>query len=375
MVWRQTHRCSQSLARTGVLSLHHGDVDTPVFMPVGTAATVKALPHRDLEDIGFSLILGNTYHLVLRPGMDVITRAGGLHAFSGWRRNILTDSGGFQVFSLASLRKISDEGVTFRSHIDGSSWFFTPESVVDFQTAFGSDIQMPLDVCTEYGADEQASRRAVETTTAWLRRAQARLDPSYRGSLFGIMQGNFYHKLRTTSAAQVVDLDLPGYAVGGLSVGEPPEVFVDFLRMSTELLPEEKPRYVMGIGTPEYLVAAIEAGVDMFDCVFPTRIARNGTLLTSSGRVVLKNEQYRMQTGTPPDPECSCSVCRRYSRAYLRHLFKAREILGPVLATYHNLAYLKSFVDKAHTAVTDDSFPSFANSVYSVWGRPGSSRG
>ena len=375
MVWHQTHKSGSSGARRGVLTLPHGEVETPVFMPVGTAATVKALPHRDLEEIGFSLILGNTYHLVLRPGMEVIEKAGGLHEFSGWRGNILTDSGGFQVFSLSSLRKISEEGVTFRSHIDGSSWFFTPESVVDFQTAFGSDIQMPLDVCTKYGADEEESRQAVKTTTAWLRRAKARLDPEYRGSLFGIMQGNFYKNLRATSAAEIVDLDLPGYAVGGLSVGEPPEVFVDFLQMSAELLPEEKPRYVMGIGTPEYLVAAIEAGVDMFDCVFPTRIARNGTLLTTAGRVVLKNEQYRLQTDTPADPNCGCRVCRRYSRAYMRHLFKAKEILGPVLATYHNLAYLKKFVEDARAAIASETFPAFANSVYAVWGRPGAAVG
>lgn len=369
-------RSSHGAARTGVLRLPHGSLETPAFMPVGTAATVKAIRHAELEELGYRLVLGNTYHLVMRPGLEVIAALGGLHSFSGWDRNILTDSGGYQVFSLAPFRKIRPEGVEFRSHIDGSTHLFTPASVVDVQVAFGSDVQMPLDVCTAYGAERKEAEAAVQTTGAWAGRARERWQEAreggYGGLLFGITQGNFFADLRARSAAQIVDLDFPGYAVGGLSVGEPPSVFAEYLALSASILPVEKPRYVMGIGTPEYLTAAIEAGVDMFDCVFPTRVARNGTLMTSEGRLVLRNERHR-DSDLPPDESCPCSVCRRYSRAYLRHLFKSGEILGAMLATHHNLAFMAGFIESARRAIREDHFPSFAADTYRIWGRPGSS--
>ena len=339
-------------------------------MPVGTAGTVKAMLHSSIADIGFNLILGNTYHLYLRPGMDVISAYGGLHEFSSWKGNILTDSGGFQVFSLAPFRKIDDEGVTFRSHIDGSKHTLTPEKVVDIQTILGSDIQMQLDVCTPPGIDFTEAENALKLTTEWAKRARIRRaekPESYRGSLFGIVQGNFFEDLRKRSAEELCELDLPGYAIGGLSVGEDPSVFRDFLHYTANLLPEEKPRYVMGIGTPDYMLEAVEAGIDVFDCVYPTRVARNGTCFTPEGMLNLKNAQFKNDRG-PIVEGCSCPACTRYSRGYLRHLFAAKEILGPMLVTYHNLQFLYDMMEASRRAIESNEFFKFKNSFLSSFG-------
>jgi queuine tRNA-ribosyltransferase len=356
------HHDAGSAARVGVLHLPHGPVETPVFMPVGTNATVKALTHAQVEELGFRLILGNTYHLYLRPGIEVIESFGGLHEFSTWPHNILTDSGGYQIFSLAAFRQISEEGVAFRSHIDGSLHHLSPEVVADVQGRLGSDVQMVLDVCTPPDISHAEAREAKDITTRWASRALRTwegLDPAYQGLVFGIMQGNFFTDLRRESAAELVDLDFPGYAVGGLSVGETFDRFVEYLGVSAELLPAQKPRYLMGVGTPEYILEAVRNGIDMFDCVFPTRTARNGTVFTRDGRVALRNARFA-DDREPIDADCTCPTCRRYSRAYLRHLFKAREILGPVLATQHNLFFLRSLVDDIREAIRGDRFTEFS---------------
>lgn len=359
------HTDAVTRARTASLELPHGVVKLPAFMPVGTAATVKAVTHADLDALDYKLILGNTYHLLLRPGLEVIEAAGGLHSFSTWERNILTDSGGFQVWSLAKLRNVTAEGVIFRSHIDGSQHTFTPESVVDAQVAFGSDIQMALDVCSGYGAGREEVLEALERTTAWAQRAavqwRIKADAGYRGLLFPIIQGGFDRELRRRSANELAELALPGIAVGGLSVGEPPELFAQVLEWVAELLPVELPHYLMGIGTPDYIFGAVRAGIDMFDCVFPTRIARNGTVFTRDGRLVLRHEAH---TGDPSpiDTECGCSVCSRYSRAYLRHLFKSGEMLGPMLASHHNLAFMANLVSRIREAIEADEFVAYERS-------------
>ncbi len=348
-------------ARTGILNLPHGKVRTPVFMPVGTNATVKAVPKESLEEMGFEIILANTYHLYLRPGHELIRQAGGLHGFTGWRGNFLTDSGGFQVFSLAPFREIHPEGVQFQSHIDGSSHVLRPEDAVDIQTALASDVFMQLDVCTPYGVDESEAEEALRRTTEWARRSKTHwlaTRGDFRGSLFGIVQGNFYPELRRRSAEELIELDLPGIAIGGLSVGEPFDVFRDMLEHTADLLPEDKPRYVMGIGTPEYILAAVENGIDMFDCVLPTRTARNGLLFTSRGKLTIKNARYERDF-SPPDPECGCRVCRQYSRAYLRHLFKNGEILWSILASYHNLYFLKDLVGRIRYSIETGTFADF----------------
>lgn len=362
-------------ARTGFLDLPHGRVETPVFMPVGTGATVKAVTQDDVADMGFRLILANTYHLYLRPGVDVVSRFGGLHRFSAWPHNILTDSGGFQVFSLAANRKISEEGVRFRSHIDGSSHDFTPESVVELQAAYGSDIQMALDICTPYGIDHAAALKACDMTARWAKRAitrRAELSQtgesfaSYKGELFPIVQGNFFTDLRERSVEQLLELEPRGIALGGLSVGEPYPVFADMLSHTAALIPPELPRYVMGIGTPEYIVAAVEQGIDMFDCVFPTRAGRNGSVFTKHGRIALKNAQFRYDED-PIDTDCDCFTCSRYSRAYLRHLFIAGEMLGPMLATRHNLRFLSKLLEDIRTAIRSDTFPALAMEVRTAY--------
>ncbi len=344
--------------RGGLLRLPRGTVEIPAFMPVGTNGTVKAIHHKTLEDQGYTLILGNTYHLYLRPGIEALKAAGGLHSFSTWPHNILTDSGGFQVFSLASFQKIKEEGVSFRSHIDGSLHQFTPEKVVEIQEILGSDIQMALDVCTPPDIGKSEATKALEITTHWAKRAKARwLDcaDGYKGKLFGIIQGNFYEDLRRRSAEEILEIDTPGIAIGGLSVGEPPEKFRDFLHYTTQFLPSEKPRYVMGIGTPDYMLEAVEAGVDMFDCVYPTRIARNGSCFTRTGVIALKNEAFRLDQEAM-DPSCACLVCQRYSRSYIRHLFKAKEILGPQLVTEHNLHFLSVMMAEIRGALRRGNF-------------------
>ena len=359
-------------ARTGTLALPHGPVETPAFMPVGTAATVKAISHERLAALGYRLILANTYHLVIRPGLDVIARAGGLHRFSSWQGNILTDSGGFQVFSLSRLRSVSDDGVTFRSHVDGDRHHFTPESVVDAQCTFGSDVQMALDVCTGFGVDRREARDAAEVTARWAARAKShwvrKREQGYGGLLFGIVQGNFFADLREQSAAQIAELDLPGIAIGGLSVGESRELFSETLASTAAHLPERVPRYLMGIGTPDYIFDAVTAGIDMFDCVFPTRIARNGTVLTRDGRVVLRHDAHRFSE-EPIDAECACDVCRRYSRGYLRHLFKSGEMLGPMLATEHNLYYLADLLRCIRTAISEGWYGEYRDLTLSRYRR------
>ncbi|GHU40984.1 queuine tRNA-ribosyltransferase [Spirochaetia bacterium] len=355
-------KSSECPARTGIMKLPHGDVTTPVFMPVGTNGTVKAMTNEALNEIGFEIILGNTYHLYLRPGTDVIQKCGSLHDFSKWQKNILTDSGGFQIFSLPSLRKITEEGAKFRSHIDGSEHFLTPEKVVDIQTALNSDIQMQLDVCSPYESPWKKALGALIITEKWLNRAKQRwnekCDEGYQGKFFSIVQGNFFKDLREKSAESACAAGISGIAIGGLSVGEPHEVFSEYLSFTSALLPQEKPRYVMGIGTPDYILEAIENGIDMFDCVLPTRLARNGQLITHKGNLLLKKSGYETDFN-PVDPVCNCHVCKTYSRAYMHHLFKTKEILFSMLSSYHNLFFLHNLVLKARMAIQQDCFLSF----------------
>ncbi len=364
------HQEPASRSRLGTLTLPHGTVDTPVFMPVGTNGTVKAITKDDLEEIGFQIILSNTYHLFLRPGTEVLGKAGGLHSWCGWNRNILTDSGGFQVFSLAPFRKITDEGVKFRSHVDGAYHFLTPERIVEIQTIIGSDIQMQLDVCTSWGTEYREAEKALRITVDWLNRAKRAWlsgPESYRGKLFGIVQGNFYKDLRERSVEALVAADTPGIAIGGLSVGEPFEQFSEFLAHTAALLPADKPRYVMGIGTPEYILEAVENGIDMFDCVLPTRIARNGMLFTRRGNLVIKKERNELDFG-PIDPECDCKVCREYSRSYLRHLYKTSEILGSMLSTYHNLYFLHRMMKEIRESIRENRFAEYKRNFLSRYG-------
>ena len=356
------HKSSDEKARTGVLHLPHGHVQTPVFMPVGTNATVKAMPNDFLNEIGFEIILANTYHLYLRPGPALIKEAGGLHGFSKWDKNFLTDSGGFQVFSLSKLRKITEEGVRFQSNIDGSYHMFTPENVVQTQTSFNSDIQMQLDVCTGYDEPRKNAEKALKITSDWLVRAKKewenQQENGYKGILFPIVQGHFYEDLRKQSAEFVSSLDMPGIAIGGLSVGEPHEVFTQFMNFTCQHLPEDKPKYVMGIGTPEYILDAVQAGIDMFDCVLPTRNARNGSYFTKRGPLSIKQEKWIHDFG-PVDPECDCKVCRTYSRSYLRHLFKESEILSSILASYHNLYFLNNMLKEIRQAINENRFEQY----------------
>ena len=359
-IYTLLHQDAGSAARTGVIRLPHGTVQTPAFMPVGTAATVKGITKDDLHEIGFEIILANTYHLFLRPGMDVIKQAGGLHGFSGWNKNFLTDSGGFQVFSLSQLRKIKEEGVTFQSHIDGSRQFLSPEIAVQVQAAFNSDIQMQLDICSPYGIPKKETEKALTLTTAWMHRAVREWDQTegYEGSLFPIIQGGFFEDLRIRSIESIMECDPHGIAIGGLSVGEPEEVYKEFLAFTAAHVPKHKPLYVMGIGTPDYILEAVKNGVDIFDCVLPSRNARNGNLFTRTGPISIKKKEYEYDFG-PIDPSCSCKVCRNYSRAYLRHLFRCKEILYSMLATYHNLAFLHRMVAAIREAITEDRFSEY----------------
>jgi queuine tRNA-ribosyltransferase len=363
MLFTVHSRDASSKARAGTLSLPHGTVDTPVFMPVGTNGAVKALTVEDLQEAGFEIILANTYHLYLRPGMEALAAAGGLHRFMRWERNILTDSGGFQIFSLAALRNITPEGALFQSHIDGSRHFLSPEKAVEIQTVIGSDIQMQLDVCSGWGSSRTEAEQALEITSQWLERAKAawektRAETGYQGSLFSIVQGNFFPDLRQRSAEICAASDSPGIAIGGLSVGEPPAVYAETLALTAALLPDAKPRYVMGIGTPEYILDAIANGIDMFDCVLPTREGRNGKVYTRQGPFALKKAANALDF-RPIDSECTCKVCRNYSRAYLRHLFKTGEILCSILASYHNLYFLNQLVRDSRKAIAENRFMEF----------------
>jgi queuine tRNA-ribosyltransferase len=352
-------------ARRGRLTTPHGVIETPVFMPVGTAATVKGLTQDALEELGAGIILANTYHLYLRPGHELIRKLGGLHAFMAWNRAILTDSGGYQVFSLSELRKISDQGVRFRSHLDGSEHLLTPEKAAEIQLALGSDIAMVLDECIETPAPRDVAEAALRRTTHWARRARcyflesAGRDGAPAQWQFGIVQGATFADLRRESALQLIDLDFPGYAVGGLAVGEPHEITCEMATEVTSLLPDEKPRYLMGVGRPEQIPDYVARGVDMMDCVLPTRAARHACLYTSEGRVLIKNARY-IEDQRPIDPNCDCSVCRRYTRAYLRHLFAAGEITAGILATHHNVRFYLDIMRQIREAITFGQLANFA---------------
>ena len=351
----------ETKARLGILSLPHGDVETPAFMPVGTNGTVKGIYHDTIRRIGYNLILANTYHMYLRPGTEVLESFGGLHGFAGWDGNILTDSGGFQVFSLSGLRKIKDAGVTFQSHIDGSKHVFTPEKVVDIQSIIGSDIAMCLDVCTPPGIEHRNAKEAWRVTKLWAERSieeRNRLGEKFHGNLFGIVQGNFYEDLRKESALTISDMDFPGIAIGGLSVGEEKNVFEDMLAYTAQFITPEKPRYVMGIGSPDYILAAVENGIDLFDCVLATRMARNGGLFTDDGVIALKKAVYKFDH-SPVVEGCQCTLCREYSKAYMHHLIKCNEMLGGMLATEHNLQYLYDLMIRIRTAIKEDRFKEF----------------
>jgi queuine tRNA-ribosyltransferase len=396
-------------ARTGRLLTPHAEIETPVFMPVGTVASVKAVPQDTLEELGAQIILGNTYHLYLRPGVDTVRRMGGLHGFMSWRRAILTDSGGFQVFSLSELRKVTDEGVTFRSHLDGSSHFFSPESAMEAQIGLGADIIMAFDECTEFPADGTRVRASMEMTARWAARSKkyfeehkhevpwkarvgtdafvrlpdnGRTDqfrenlgrtnasvPTYSEqaqSLFGIVQGGMDRELRKESAERTIEIGFPGYAIGGLSVGEPREVTREIVESTLEHLPKDHPRYLMGVGTPEEIVEYANLGVDMMDCVLPTRAARHGLLFTSEGKVSIKQARYAQDAG-PLDANCGCRVCQRYSRAYLRHLYASNEVLAQVLNTIHNLSF---YLDTMRRVRHSISLGEESRSLSSVWSKP-----
>lgn len=355
--FRVLARDSTTAARIGEIRTTHGTIETPVFMPVGTQATVKTLTPDDLRSIGAQIILGNTYHLYLRPGSDLIARLGDLHAFMAWDRPILTDSGGFQVFSLGHMRKLTEEGATFRSHLDGSSHLFTPESVVRIQEELGSDIAMVLDECTPYPSTAEEARISFERTTRWATRARAAQRREDQAQ-FGIVQGGMYPELRRESAAQLVDLDFPGYGIGGLSVGEPKPLFYEMLTVSASVLPASKPRYLMGVGAPEDLFEAVLNGVDMFDCVLQTRLGRNGALFTRTGRINIKNGRFREDAG-PIDPTCDCYTCRTFSLAYLHHLFRAEELLAYRLASLHNLRWTIKLVQEMRMHIRAGTFAGF----------------
>lgn len=350
-------QCPETGARAGRLHTPHGSFDTPMFMPVGTQGTVKTLSPEELHTMGAGVILGNTYHLFLRPGHEIVKKAGGLHRFMNWDGAILTDSGGFQVFSLGALRKISEEGVAFRSHHDGSKQFLSPEKSMEIQMALGSDIAMAFDECTPYPADYEYACRSMRLTTRWAKRCQA-VHNREDQALFGIVQGGMYADLRQESAEQLVAMDFPGYAIGGLSVGEPKPLMYEVLEQTVPFLPQNKARYLMGVGTPDCLVEGVARGIDMFDCVFPTRVARNGTAITSQGRVVIRNAAY-IEDFMPLDPECDCYTCRNYSRAYLRHLIRCDEIFGLRLMSLHNLHYLIKLMHQIRTAIIDGNYPEF----------------
>jgi len=354
-------------ARRGVMTFDRGSVQTPAFMPVGTYGTVKAMMPEELVDLGAEIVLGNTFHLMLRPGAEVIDKLGGLHSFMHWERPILTDSGGFQVFSLAKRRRISEQGVTFRSPVDGAEIFLGPEESMRIQQQLGSDIIMIFDECTPHPADEAETRASMELSLRWAERSKI-AHGDHASALFGIVQGGMYQALRDESLAALVDMDFDGYAIGGLSVGEPVEVMLSILAPTAAQLPEDKPRYLMGVGTPEDIVAAVARGIDMFDCVMPTRNARNGFLFTSRGIVKIRNSQNR-DNPEPPDPDCDCYTCRNYSCAYLHHLDKTREMLGSRLNTQHNLFYYQSLMAGLRSAIAAGRLDAFIEDFYARRGR------
>ena len=366
LIFELLHKDAKTKARRGRITTPHGVIETPVFMPVGTQATVKAMKPEDVERTGAQIILGNTYHLYLRPGSDIIREAGGLHKFMNWDKPILTDSGGYQVFSLGHMRKITEEGVKFQSYIDGSRHLLTPEKSIEIQTDLGSDIMMAFDECAPPDADYAYIERSKAMTTRWLERCISAHKNTEKQALFGIMQGGFFRDLREESAKAIVDFDLPGYAIGGISVGETKEEYIGVLEYAPDLLPENKPRYVMGIGTPDYIFEAVEHGVDMFDCVEPTRIARHGMEMTSQGRISIKNARFARDFG-PLDPECDCYTCRNYSRAYLRHLFREGEALSHMLLSEHNLRFLSHMCENIRASIEEDRFMEYKSEFYSKY--------
>lgn len=353
---------SSTRARLGKVQTSHGTFDTPIFMPVGTQATVKTLTPHDLYEIGAGIILSNTYHLYLRPGADLVEKASGLHSFMGWERGVLTDSGGFQVFSLSGLRKISDDGVEFSSHIDGSRHYLTPEKVMEIEEKLGADIAMCFDECAPYPCSYEEAEKAVQRTSKWAARCK---ESHHRQdqALFGIVQGNVFPDLRERSAREITSMDFPGYGIGGLSVGEPKEKMYAILDLTDEHFPHDKPRYLMGVGAPEDLVEGVRRGVDMFDCVLPTRLARHGTAFTHKGKLVVRNATYA-EDFSPLDSECSCYVCQNYTRAYIRHLIKAEEMLAHRLLSYHNVYFLVHLMKEIRESIAAGDFTGFCQKFY-----------
>ncbi|MFA0888890.1 MAG: tRNA guanosine(34) transglycosylase Tgt [Synergistales bacterium] len=367
--FRVEARCPVTGARAGFLTTPHGIIETPVFMPVGTQATVKAMTPDELSGMGARIILSNTYHLFLRPGSDLIRDAGGLHRFMDWEGAILTDSGGFQVFSLSDLRRVTDEGVTFRSHLDGSSHFMTPEKAISVQEDLGSDIAMCFDECVPYPSTEALSMDAVLRTTRWAQRCKTAHRKAGQ-ALFGIVQGSVFEEQRLRSAEALMEIGFDGYAIGGLSVGEPHSEMYRILDFLNPVLPDERPRYLMGVGLPSNLLEGVSRGIDMFDCVLPTRTGRNGTVFFSGGRLNLKNAAFARDFA-PIDPGCDCMVCRRFTRAYLRHLYKAGEILAARLCSWHNLHFLVHLMKNAREAILEGRFPEFKEAFLSRFGEGG----
>lgn len=367
ITFKVVHTDPNSGARAGILTTPHGEIKTPVFMPVGTLGTVKAMTPEELRDLNAQIILANTYHMYLRPGSDIVRRAGGLHRFMHWDGPILTDSGGFQVFSLGALRKITEEGVEFRSHIDGSKHFLTPEKSIAIQEDLGSDIMMCFDECVHYGADHEYTRKSMEMTHRWAKRCKDAQKYPEKQAIFGIIQGGMYKDLRTESAKVMSEMDFPGYSIGGLSVGEPKEEMIELLHHTTSHMPWDKPRYLMGVGTPDYLLETVASGMDMADCVIPTRLARHGTIITHTGMLSVRNAQFK-DDFTAPDPDCDCYTCTNYSRAYLRHLFQCGEILASRLASIHNIRFLLKLMEEAREAILKDRFLEYKNSFNEKFG-------
>ena len=351
------------------MSTDRGEIETPIFMPVGTKAAVKTLSPADLNDTGAQIILGNTYHLYLRPGQELIHDFGGIHKFMNWNKPVLTDSGGYQVFSLKDFRKIDEQGVSFQSHLDGSRHRFTPESVLDIQHSLGSDIMMVLDECAPYPSEREYALKSNELTLKWAREAREIYEDwsplyGFRQQLFGIVQGSTFKDLRENSAAELIKMDFPGYAVGGLAVGEPKEIMYEITDFCTDILPVEKPRYLMGVGMPEDIIESIDRGIDMFDCVIPTRNARNGTIFSRNGKMVLKSARFR-EDQKPIDGECSCYTCRNFSRGYIRHLYNTNEMLGLRLATIHNVHFYLWLVQQARKNILNDTFADWKQKILS----------
>ena len=362
---------NKTRARRGVIRTSNGEIQAPFFMPVGTNGSVKTLTAEDLNEVGAQIMLSNTYHLFLRPGMDIIKNAGGLHKFISWDKPMLTDSGGYQVFSLAKLRKMTDEGVKFQSHIDGSFQFFSPENVVEVEQILGSDMIMPLDVCAPYPCGRHEAEQSVERTTLWAKRSKEYFDANQaddkRQFLFGIIQGSIYKDLREQSAIEIMDIGFDGYAIGGVSVGEPVKDMFDTLDWVLPLLPEDKPRYFMGIGLPDQIVKAVGMGIDMFDTCIPTRFGRHASAFTRKGKVILKNKEYASDLG-PIDEACECMVCKKYSKSYLRHLAVQKEISGLKLITYHNLYFYINMMKDIRNAIEDDRYEDFQNKFLEEYG-------